>query len=663
MSLGTRTSIKIALPLLICLLVLLTVAALGLIFYPRIEVELGRLARQNLAGIHERINDRLLEYFGMAERLNVVNREIMGDQMLGWTEIRDWRGVLNEELRAFDSLSAIVWGDADGDAIFVARYPPPVGYRFGITEAADGMMHEYSMAENGDIGDQPAAVYPYDPRQRPWYRDAQSAGRPVWGEVYLWAQKDGVEPVLSVPFVAPIRDAAGTVRSVLTVEFSLFDIGNFLATLPIGRSGLAYIMDGQGRLVASSTGIQAQFMHAAGRRQAAAAGHPLIAASAQAIADGLMGAMIPADAYYDSLNIDGVELLFMATPFERAGGLRWLVVTLVPADEFLGGIRAARGQTLGAAIVALLFAVLLGAGLGAYISRPIVRLSEHVRQIGRGQLGAEIELREFPEFMRLSVAINRMSEGLRERLALRESLAMAMEVQQRLLPASTPRVPGLDIAGHSDYCDETGGDYFDYLKLKAFGDDSVVVAIGDVSGHGIASAMVMASARGILRSRSHEAASLAELLAHMNVQISEDSSGGRFMTMLLVMLSAARRELRWASAGHRPPLLFDVGTGILQELEGADVPLGVTADTGYREYSTVELRPGHIVLLATDGLWEAANEVGDGFGLQRVSAALQRLAAESAAEIASGLVRAVASFRGAQPQNDDLTFVVIKVKQ
>jgi len=660
MSFATRASIKIALPLLICVLVLLTVAALAAIFYPRIEVELARLARQNLTDVHRRINDQLEQYFGVAERLNVVNREIMHDRGLGWSDIRTWRGILNEQLRAFDTLSAIVWGDASGNATFVARYPG--GYRFGITEGADGIMKEYALAEDGSISAETIAHYPYDPRQRPWYRDALLAGRPAWGGIYVWAQKEDVATVLSVPYVAPMQDSSGAVRSVITVEFSLVDIGRFLASLDIGESGLAYIMDGQGLLVASSTNTPALEPGTRNRRRAADADHPLIAHSAQAISDGLMGDVIPKEPFYDSINFHGVDMLFMATPLLRAGDLRWLVVTLVPEREFLGGIHEARRHGIAVALIAILVAVIMSFGMASYITRPIVRLSEHVRRIGRGDLGSEIQLREFPEFMRLSAAINRMTEGLRERTELRESLAMAMEVQQRLLPTATPEVPGLDIAGRSVYCDETGGDYFDYLEIAGRADDTAVIATGDVSGHGIASAMFMASARGILRSRSHDARTLSELLTHMNLQISEDSSGGRFMTMLLVMVSALRRELRWASAGHRPPMIYDLRSNVFTDLEGADLPLGVTADTGYREFSYPNLRSGQLVLLATDGLWEGKNAAGEIFGMQRVKEQLRRHAVRPAGEIASRLITAVEEFRGTQAQSDDITFVIVKVK-
>ena len=105
-----------------------------------------------------------------------------------------------------------------------------------------------------------------------------------------------------------------------------------------------------------------------------------------------------------------------------------------------------------------------------------------------------------------------MTLGLQDRLRMRESLSLAMEVQRNLLPSDAPVISGLDIAGHSTYCDETGGDYYDFLDVSGADKDTAVVALGDVMGHGVAAAMLMATARGILRSRCSVAGSLADCL-------------------------------------------------------------------------------------------------------------------------------------------------------
>lgn len=325
--------------------------------------------------------------------------------------------------------------------------------------------------------------------------------------------------------------------------FNVAGLDPFLRSLIAGRNGAIYVMDTEGLLVASSTG-EAILDSRLGTHHAAQAGNnPLIAASASRLAGRFMHAGLR-HRISEGFELDAEQVLVTATPFSLPGQPRWLVVTAVPARDYLADIHAGRLQGVLMAAGIVLVAVLLGILLARYVARPITELTEHMRRIGQGRLDEEILLTEFPEFMRLSFATNNMVEGLRENLKLRHSLSMAKEVQQRLLPSAVPQYPGLDLAGRSYYCDETGGDYYDFLKLNAFPDSSAVIAMGDVSGHGIASAMVMAAARVILRSRCHDAESLPELLSHMNAQIVEDSGAGRYMTMLLVAVDAGRRELR-----------------------------------------------------------------------------------------------------------------------
>jgi serine phosphatase RsbU (regulator of sigma subunit) len=434
----------------------------------------------------------------------------------------------------------------------------------------------------------------------------------------------------------------------------------FLRSLGEGRGGVIYVMDDHGQLVATSTS-EAVMEPGSGRRHTAqGSGSPLIAASAARLAGRFTGREFPRR-FSDDFELDSEPVLVMASGFNIPGPLHWLVVTAVPAGVYLAPVHAGRLAGILTAGGIVLLALALGTLLALYVARPITELTEHMRRIGQGRLDEEILLTEFPEFMRLSFATNNMVEGLRENLKLRNSLSMAMEVQQRLLPAEVPRYPGLDMAGRSYYCDETGGDYYDFLKINSFPDSCAVVAIGDVSGHGIASAMVMAAARVILRSRCRDAATLSELLSHMNAQIVEDSGGGRYMTMLLVAVDAERRELRWASAGHREPLLLDPGAAELRQLHGADIPLGISADAQYHEHVHRDLRPGQLILLATDGLWEAANNAGEPFGLPRLAAVMRDHASQGAQGICAAIALKVLEFCGSTAQRDDISFVVVKV--
>ena len=171
-----------------------------------------------------------------------------------------------------------------------------------------------------------------------------------------------------------------------------------------------------------------------------------------------------------------------AVPYRTNTGLDWVVVTVVPEDDFLGPVREQGFQTAAFGLVAVALTTLLGLFVGMRIAHPIRALRTHAKLIGEGNFDRKVTLNQSSEFVQLSEALNEMQEGLRDRMRMRESLAMAMEVQQSLLPSAVPEHPGVDLAGHSTYCDETGGDYYDFLDISDTPDHCLTIAVGDVMG-------------------------------------------------------------------------------------------------------------------------------------------------------------------------------------
>jgi sigma-B regulation protein RsbU (phosphoserine phosphatase) len=281
--------------------------------------------------------------------------------------------------------------------------------------------------------------------------------------------------------------------------------------------------------------------------------------------------------------------------------------------------------------------------------------------VGGGDLEAKAEFGGSREFRRLADALNRMIADLRDRLRLRHSLGVAMEVQQRLLPATAPKVRGLDVAGHSTYCDETGGDYYDFLVLDKAAPDQVLVALGDVMGHGVAAALVMAGVRAVLRDRAVAAGDLAELLGRLNNSIAADHGGDRFMTMHLSVIDSRTGTMRWASAGHDPVIVYDPAANRFTEVGEGDLPLGVMEDTQYSERLSPAFRPGQILFIGTDGVWEMPDAQGQQFGKDRLREVIRECAARSADEIARSVRERLTAFRGEVKSVDDVTFVVVKV--
>lgn len=246
---------------------------------------------------------------------------------------------------------------------------------------------------------------------------------------------------------------------------------------------------------------------------------------------------------------------------------------------------------------------------------------------------------------------------------LRQALALAEEVQRNLLPQAAPGLPGFDIAGTSLYSDETGGDYFDFIPAPNEREDRFGVIIGDVTGHGIAAALLMTTARAFLRMRSFQPGSLSAVVDDVNRLLCADLAGsGRFMTLFYLAIDIENKRLHWVRAGHDPIILYDAATGLAHDIpDKGGPPLGIVTEARYAENSADGILPGQVALLATDGLWEARNAAGEMFGKARVRDLLHRYADLPAADIVSAVMDGLRDFLGERTPEDDVTLVAIKV--
>jgi sigma-B regulation protein RsbU (phosphoserine phosphatase) len=311
-------------------------------------------------------------------------------------------------------------------------------------------------------------------------------------------------------------------------------------------------------------------------------------------------------------------------------------------------------------IVALAVAVTLSRSFSTGIIDPIRQMEAAMERVEKGDLTASVAVNSNDELGVLGENFNQMTEGLKDRYRLRQSLDLAKEVQQNLLPAENPHFPGLDIAGKSIYCDETGGDYFDFFDSTAGNRYGVV--IGDVSDHGIPSALLMASARAFLRQRTSLSGSIADIVSDVNRQLTRDvEETGRFITLFYLQIDMDTRCLSWVRAGHDPALLYDPARDRFEELAGEGIALGVDGSWQYAESRRDQVVDGQIILLSTDGIWEARNPQDQMFGRQAVSTIIRQHAQTSAAKIQDAILTELDRFQQGIAPADDITLVVIKI--
>jgi len=344
------------------------------------------------------------------------------------------------------------------------------------------------------------------------------------------------------------------------------------------------------------------------------------------------------------------------------GGLAFDNTELIASMNPEEVIRSLLYSTAFLLATALAVAIILSRLFSAAIIRPVSRMEDAMARLGNGDLTVAVPVENNDELGALSEHFNQMTLHLKERYELRRSLDLAREVQQHLLPRDIPAVKGLDIAGQSIYCDETGGDYFDFLESEDSDGHKLAVVIGDVSEHGIPSALLMATARAFIRQRSAMAGSIARVVSDVNRQLTRDvEETGRFMTLFYLRVDVSRQRLQWVRAGHDAAILYDPANDRWQELGGEGLALGVDENWQYREYEKAGLTDGQVVLLSTDGLWEAQNPQGEMFGKEAIHDIIRRNSAAGARELLDTLVEAVTRFQKGRQRTDDITLVIVKV--
>jgi sigma-B regulation protein RsbU (phosphoserine phosphatase) len=236
-------------------------------------------------------------------------------------------------------------------------------------------------------------------------------------------------------------------------------------------------------------------------------------------------------------------------------------------------------------------------------------------------------------------------------------MKLASDVQASMLPGLPPTRPGVELAGWNIPCDETGGDYYDFLDM---GDGRTGIVIGDATGHGMGAALMMFVVRSSLRALLTQRHDLVSIMATMNDLVEESSASHRFMTFFFGVVDEEARLLTYTNAGHDPPLVYRPSTGEFLELSGTGVPLGVLPGSQYG-VDTAPLRPGDLWIFGTDGIWEARNASGEFFGKERLQELTRSISALSVEEASRRLREEVVAFHGGAEQRDDITAVLMRV--
>ncbi|MFZ0242278.1 MAG: SpoIIE family protein phosphatase [Desulfobacterales bacterium] len=447
----------------------------------------------------------------------------------------------------------------------------------------------------------------------------------------------------SVSLVSELLDKDGRTIGRLAVVLSFASLVKNVVTSSWWQSNEGFLVDNHGRILTSTTPGE--------RHELAEENEPLELETLQAIKTKPYGTLLGSG--HPPSRVSGFYQLQQAP---------WTLVMFAPGSEILAPILRFRLYYFATGAAVLLLILLLMKMVTGQTVSAIKEVSLAADQIARGDFDHPLPVKTLDEVGHLTRSFNTMMAQLAERVRLKSALDLAMEVQQNLLPKHIAALPGLDVAGSSCYCNETGGDYYDFLEVCCRESSPFTLAVGDVSGHGISAALLMASARAFLRCRMTQPGCAADIITDVNRLVTADTREcGHFMTLFYAEIDPASMTLQWVRAGHDPAFLYDPAADAIEELRGEGVALGVDADVIYQQSSRKGLSQGQILLVGTDGIWETRNDSGRMFGKNRLTDLMRRHSAGSADELLQAVIMALEEFRGSAQQEDDVTLVIVKL--
>ncbi|MDX2097685.1 MAG: cache domain-containing protein [Leptolyngbyaceae cyanobacterium bins.59] len=362
-----------------------------------------------------RIQQKLTAYLETPHLINQINADAL---RLGQLDLKNTALLERHfwhQMQLFPSVTSVFLGTEMGDFVAVGLPGDGKVLKIGVVNRETGnRFHVYGINAQGQRTRLEEAGPPYDPRQRPWYQSAAKTQQPTWSEIYT----DFADPRLTLTAGQPFYDPAGRLKGVLATDLLLSQVGDFLRSLKIGRSGQTFIMERSGFLVAGST-MEQPFLvkgNQAERIEAVHSTSPLIQASARYLRSAF-GDLRQIDRTQQlSFDLDRQKQFLQVTPLRDGRGLDWLIVVVVPETDFMERIQANNEITALLCLASLIVASVAGFLTSRWITRPILRLSEAARLFSEEQQEQIVSVNRRDELGQLARTFNEMQMAIaRER--------------------------------------------------------------------------------------------------------------------------------------------------------------------------------------------------------------------------------------------------------
>lgn len=689
-------------------------AAVGLTGYFSLrngEQAVDELASKLSREITARIEERIRNLANIPHLFLQINEKAIQTGNLNIEDFPNVQRFFYSQVQLSNFASTLYYGNTEGDFILLKKgenkQDPDLVY---IRDKSTKPLRKiYRLDQQGNSTDLIRSAE-YDPRTRPWYKKAIEAGKPTWSPIYVFT----ATPELGVTPVVPVYNQNGELRGVLAIDLTLTQISDFLHSLKISKSGQAFIIERSGDIVASSTDELPFVTSKEGRerRNAANSTNPLIRDTTLYLQKQFKT--------FDKVNsnqqlvfdIDGKRQFLQVTAMRDGRGLDWLMVVVVPEVDFRERINANTRSTILLCLAALIVATVLGILTARSISKPILRLSAAswtlaqqaaTSEFANTKLEQKVEMQGAKELRVLAQAFNHMAQKLRESFSelevanqeleqrvlertadlkvanqeithlnnrlnaenvrMKAELDITRQLQQMILPKAEElsQIPQLEIAGFMEAAEEVGGDYYDVLTHNG----RVKIGIGDVTGHGLESGVLMIMVQTAVRTLfANNETDPTNFLNVLNQVIYDNVQRMNSDKNLSLSLLDYREGIISLSGQHEEMIVVRYG-GKIERVDTIDLgfPIGLEADiTDFVAQTYVQLEPGDVVVLYTDGITEAENQLGVRYGIEQFCEIISHNWQQSAQEIRQVVIEDVRRHIGKHKVYDDITLLVLKQK-
>jgi len=444
--LKTKRKIPLCLVLVVPF-VLQIFAAVGLTGWQSLrngQKDVHDLASQLRNEVTSRILERVTTYMETPQIVAQINADAVRLGQLNLQDSGNLERHFWHQMQLFKSLRPIAFGNEQGEIRSVDRLDDGTLVIRVVDKSTGGNYHTYATDNQGNRAKLIKVKKTFDPRTRPWYKAAVKTGKLTWTKIYPYFSS----PSLAISATRPLYDnQTGTLLGVTNATLSLSEITDFLNELKIGRSGQTFIIERSGELVACSI-LQKPFTisnegreEKRSRLQAIHSSNPLTRVTAEYLIEHFGDLRRIKGIQQIDFKIDGKRQFLQVTPFADAHGLDWLIVVVVPEDDFMKRINANIRTTILLCLLAFVLATLVGILTARWISRSILRLSKASKAIASGQLDQKFQPEGIDELELLAQSFNKMAKQLQESFAAIKTINEALRLSEKRFRLAVDQFP------------------------------------------------------------------------------------------------------------------------------------------------------------------------------------------------------------------------------